>query len=88
MTAAAGFLLASSIKGRFDIELFIALLLGTSLVIACGCVVNNYIDRSIDQKMARTKKRALVTGIIPVRMAISYAIILGAFGFFNTNRLH
>ncbi len=81
MTAAAGFLLASSIKDRFDLGLFIALLLGTSLVIACGCVVNNYIDRGIDKKMARTKKRAMVTGVITVRKAIIYAIIMGLSGF-------
>ncbi len=81
MTAAAGFLLAASIKGTFDPGLFLAILLGASLVIACGCVINNYIDRGIDQKMARTKKRAMVTGIIPVRNAIIYAVILGISGF-------
>jgi len=80
MTAAAGFLLASSISRQFDPSLFLALLAGTSLVIAGGCVINNYIDRGLDAKMARTKQRASVTGKIPLSAAIVYAAILGLTG--------
>ncbi|MGC6746823.1 UbiA family prenyltransferase [Escherichia coli] len=35
-----------------------------SLVVASGCVFNNYIDRDIDRKMERTKNRVLVKGLI------------------------
>ncbi|WP_038897917.1 UbiA family prenyltransferase, partial [Yersinia pestis] len=38
-----GFLLAS--KGDIDYPLFLSTLLGVSLVVASGCVFNNYIDR-------------------------------------------
>lgn len=48
-----GFLLAS--KGSIDYTLFIATLVGVSLVVASGCVFNNYIDMDIDKKMERTK---------------------------------
>ncbi len=48
---------------------------------ASACVFNNYIDREIDQKMARTKKRALVTKDISVRNALIYASVLGIIGF-------
>ena len=55
-----GFLLAS--KGEIDYSLFFATLLGVSLVVASGCVFNNYIDRDIDRIMERTKNRPLVKG--------------------------
>lgn len=80
MTGIAGFLFAS--RWHIDIRLLLALLLGMSGVIACGCVLNNYLDRSIDRKMARTKQRALVTGKIPVMHAIIFAVCVGAIGFF------
>jgi len=77
-TAAAGFLLAS--QGEIDWWLMLATLVGISLVIACGCVLNNYIDRDIDRKMARTNKRALVSGTISVRDALIFAGVLGVAG--------
>lgn len=79
MTAAAGFLFAS--KGHIDWWLFMALLTGTALVIASGCVFNNYLDRNIDKKMDRTKKRSLVVGNISARNALIYASVLGIAGF-------
>lgn len=80
ITATAGFFLAS--RGHVNNFLFLAMLIGLSLVIACGAVLNNYIDRKIDIKMERTKNRALVRGIISTRNAITYGIILGFLGFF------
>ena len=57
------------------------MLAGTALVIASACVFNNYTDCGIDEKMARTKKRAIVTGKISGRYAITYAGALGVLGF-------
>lgn len=79
LTATAGFLLAS--KGHVNFWLLLATVGGTALVIASACVFNNYIDRDIDAKMARTKKRALVSGLVPGRNAIIYAVLLGLTGF-------
>jgi protoheme IX farnesyltransferase len=79
LTAIAGFLLAS--RWHIDIGLFLATVIGTCLVIDSACVINNYIDRGIDKKMARTKKRALVTGEISGRWAIVYGVTLGVIGF-------
>jgi protoheme IX farnesyltransferase len=79
LSATAGFLLAS--RGHVSLGLLVATLVGTSLVIACGCVLNNYIDRHLDAKMARTKKRALASGQIAAAPAIAYGIILGLLGF-------
>lgn len=60
--------------------LFFVTLLGISLIIASGCVFNNCIDRDIDKIMQRTKKRVLACGLISVRLAIIYAIMLGVLG--------
>jgi len=79
LSAAAGFLLAS--KFHIDVRLFAATIGGMALVIASACVYNNYIDRGIDKKMARTKKRALVSGEISARSALTYATALCVFGF-------
>ncbi len=79
MTAAAAFLLAAGLN--VDWWLLLATLSGTGLVIACGCVFNNYIDRDIDRHMARTKQRALVNDTVPVRSAMVYGTVLGLLGF-------
>lgn len=79
MTAIAGFLLAS--RWHIDLLLFLATILGTCLVIASACVINNYIDRGIDQKMARTKWREAAMRKLGAKGMIGYGAILGALGF-------
>ena len=59
----------------------LATLLGTALVIGCGCVINNCFDRDIDRRMARTCHRVLARRTITVPTAVSYAIALGLAGF-------
>lgn len=78
ITAAAGFFLASA--GSINFAAFGAMLAGIILVMASGCVFNNYMDRGIDKKMQRTKKRALVTGSIPARNALIFASLMGILG--------
>ncbi len=79
MTTVAGFLLAS--KGHVDWGLLLATASGVALVMASACALNNYIDRDVDAKMSRTKKRALVTGALPITHAIIYSAALGLAGF-------
>ena len=78
ISAAAGFFLAS--KGRVDGVALPATLLGISLVVASGCVFNNCVDRKIDRKMVRTRRRALATGLIRPPIAVIYATILSLAG--------
>lgn len=80
MTAAAGFLLAS--KKDIDFGSLLLTLTGIALVIGGACVINNYLDRGLDKKMTRTKKRALVSGAISPKGALIYAVILEVVGFF------
>lgn len=84
-----GFLLAS--QGSVDFVLLFATIIGVSLVVASGCVFNNYIDRDIDCLMERTKNRVLVQGLISPVNTIIYACLLGIAGFallyFYTNLL-
>ncbi|CAG7616302.1 Protoheme IX farnesyltransferase 1 [Paenibacillus solanacearum] len=89
ITTFGGFWVAS----KWDINwlLMIYTLLGGALVMASGCVLNNYLDRDMDTKMARTQKRALATGRIAPQTVLLYGIILGIVGlavlWFGTNPL-
>ena len=78
ISVTGGFFLAS--QGSPDWPLFIATLLGVSLVIASGCVINNYVDRDIDCRMERTEKRVLVQGLISPQVCLPYAVGLGLAG--------
>lgn len=84
-----GFLLAS--RGSIDYPLFCVALIGVSLVVASGCVFNNVIDRDIDCKMERTRNRVLVKGLIPIKISLVYATVLGIAGlallYFGANPL-
>ncbi|MDD1967156.1 heme o synthase [Pseudomonas sp. NPDC090203] len=89
LSVAGGFFLAS--KGHVDFALFLVAMIGTSLVVASGCVFNNCIDRDIDLKMERTKNRVLVQGLVSLKLALVYATVLGVVGvgllYFKANPL-
>ncbi len=78
ITVTGGFFLAS--HGNIDLVRYAAVVLSVSLIVASGCVFNNVIDRDIDNKMERTKNRALVTGLISPTQALTYASLLGILG--------
>jgi protoheme IX farnesyltransferase len=78
VTTLGGFFLAA--QGSVDILLLLLTLLGTTLVVASGCVVNNFIDQDIDDKMERTQNRALVKKTIEPQAALIFATILGISG--------
>lgn len=77
----AGFFFATSVAHKLPIGAFLAVVIGTALIIASACVLNNYIDRDLDKNMKRTKNRALVTGEIKGYQAIIYGVILAVLGF-------
>jgi len=78
ITTFGGFWLAA--QWHVDwLSLFFALA-GTALVMGSGCALNNYLDRDMDTKMARTKSRALPTGKIQPNVVLWYGISLGIIG--------
>lgn len=89
ISVAGGFFLAS--QGSVDGVLFLATVIGIALVIASGCVFNNYIDRDIDRLMERTQGRVTVQGLISPGITLVYGSVLGMAGFlilwFGTNAL-
>ena len=88
ITTVGGFYL---VRPHANFLLLLFTLLGISLVIASGCVFNNYIDRDIDPLMERTKNRASALGLISTQKLLLFATLLGLCGFgilfFLTNAL-
>lgn len=80
ITVAGGFGLAAA--GNFNLGLFVATLVGISLIIAAGCVFNNIIDHDIDALMERTKNRVLVKREILPEVAAFYGVALVLAGIF------
>lgn len=78
ITTFGGFWIAS----KWDINwlLMVWTLLGTTLVMASGCVLNNYLDRDMDAKMERTQNRALPRGVLLPSVVLIYGIFLGITG--------
>lgn len=80
LTGAAGFLLAAGTVKHYDWLLFLAAIGGMTLVIAAACVINNFLDRDIDSKMTRTKKRPSVTGAVSGKGMVIYGTVLFVLG--------
>lgn len=79
MTTGAGFLFAC--KWHISWVHFLAVLVGSTLIVMSACGVNNCIDRELDARMPRTKQRATATGEVPARNLLTLAAILGLAGF-------
>jgi protoheme IX farnesyltransferase len=82
ITACGGYWMAwGASGGSFDWLRFIYTMIGTLLVMASACALNNYLDRDLDRKMSRTRHRALPTGAVQPRVVFWYGIALGVAGF-------
>ncbi len=80
LSGVAGFFLAASVVS-FSIGAFIGAVCGIALIIASACVANNVLDRDIDKRMKRTKKRDVANGTISISSALLFAAVLGVAGF-------
>ncbi len=83
ITTFTGMWLALHISGLSflgNLNTVLLTLIGSSLIIAGSCAVNNYYDRDIDHLMERTKVRPTVTGKIQPNQALWSGILLVALG--------
>jgi protoheme IX farnesyltransferase len=74
ITATGGIFFAA--KGHVAIAALLPTVIGISLIVASGCVLNNCIDRNLDCKMARTRNRILARGLMSPKAAVLYASLL------------
>lgn len=70
---------AQAVSGLSGFLLFIYTGIGTTLILAASCVLNNYLDRDLDRLMQRTKKRPSVQSMSP-KLILGYGIGLGVAG--------
>jgi protoheme IX farnesyltransferase len=73
------FLFASS-HHHFKILLLFYTVLGSFLVIASACILNNLIDSDIDQKMERTRNRILFKTVLSIFLVLFFSFLLGISG--------
>ena len=48
---------------------------------SAGCIVNDIVDKKIDKKVKRTKKRPLACNLVSVNLALIYTFVLCSFAF-------
>lgn len=80
ITATIGYYLGG--QGINSLAQLFYLLLGTSLVCGGSAVLNHYLERDIDSRMNRTRKRPLPDGRIEPRRALQFGIIISLLGIF------
>ena len=77
-TALIGIFLAS--PGAVDVQVLLGASLGIWLCSAAAAVVNQWADREIDARMARTRRRPLPTGTVTTGRALGFAAVLCVLG--------
>ncbi len=77
ITALVGYLAANPAR---DLGSLFALVLGTSLAAGSAGALNQWLERDIDARMARTRGRPLPSGAIKPAHALIFGLVLGATG--------
>ncbi|MCB9832368.1 MAG: protoheme IX farnesyltransferase [Planctomycetes bacterium] len=78
VTTAAGWFLAAGAAA--DWSLLVHLLIGTGLSGGGSIVLNQYLERDHDRRMARTARRPLPSGMVAPREALVYGVALSVLG--------
>ena len=68
-------------EGVPDWWILVVFVLGTVLMRAAGCAINDYADRDIDARVARTADRPLATGDVTPIEAIAVFVVLSLVAF-------
>jgi len=80
VTTWVGMILATPHTIQWSWVTAVAGTIGIALTASCGAVINHWVDRKLDAKMARTLKRPLPTGRVAPRHAAYFSMILGGLG--------
>jgi 4-hydroxybenzoate polyprenyltransferase len=81
-----GVALAGGAIRRWDLILWI--LLGAIAMRGAGCVYNDIVDRDLDAKVARTAARPIPSGLVSVRTAWLWLVVLSLIGLVVLVQLH
>ncbi len=57
-------------KGQPNPTIVVIFIIGTMVMRAAGCVINDYADRNLDAQVQRTKDRPLASGVLTSRQAL------------------
>jgi heme o synthase len=76
ITCSIGFFLGSREAGSLSWLDWLLCLVGTGMAAAGAASLNNYIERDIDARMARTRDRALPSGAVEPLHALTYGILM------------
>lgn len=79
ITTFAGMWLAA--RGLPSPELLLSTLIGVGLAASSSSTLNNYVDREVDKRMARTRDRSLPAGRLRADHALLWGILLGLASF-------
>lgn len=78
LMTAAGFFLGA--KALDPLDVFFWTLLGTAFSSAGSAALNNYLERDVDERMSRTKTRALPAGLISPNEALFFGVFTVVLG--------
>mgnify|MGYP003631617684 CR=1 FL=1 len=67
--------------GRPPTHVLVVFVLGTVLMRAAGCVINDFADREFDPAVARTRDRPLAAGLVTPSEALRLFVVLGLVAF-------
>lgn len=88
ITAIVGYLVANPVR---DTQVLVALIVGTALSAGSAGVLNQWLEREVDARMARTRTRPLPTASVSPLGALIWGLFLGSVGttvlFLGTNGL-
>jgi 4-hydroxybenzoate polyprenyltransferase len=68
-------------RGLPSLQLLVVFVLGTVLMRAAGCAINDYADRDFDPHVARTRQRPVAAGRVSGREAVAIFVVLSLLAF-------
>jgi len=77
ITALVGYMAANPMR---DAGVFLSLLVGTSLAAGAAGALNQWLEREVDRKMARTQDRPLPSEAVSPQAALAFGLALGVIG--------